>query len=56
MTTVFHARSCGRLIEINSNLGREKLHGLNYDFRFLELGLDKMRNVNDLAQNPGSCP
>ena len=29
MTTVFHARMCGRFIEILSNLGRKKLHRTN---------------------------
>ena len=35
MTTVFHARSYGRFIEIQSNLSRKKLHTSNQGSNFL---------------------
>ena len=41
MTTVFHARSYGRFIELQSNLRREELHRANQGFNFLG---DSFRN------------
>ena len=35
MTTVFHARSYGRFMEIQSNLSRKKLHTSNQGSNFL---------------------
>ena len=34
MTTVFHARQCGRFIELQSSLRKKKLHRANQGFNF----------------------
>ena len=45
MTTVFHAWSYGRFIEIQSNLRRKKLHRTNQGSNFLEGSFSNRANV-----------
>ena len=45
MTTVFHARMYGRFIEIQSNLRKVKLHGMNQGSNFLGGNFSNRGNV-----------
>ena len=45
MTTVFHGWLYGRLIEIQSNLRRKKLHRTNQGFNFLGGSFSSKDNV-----------
>ena len=45
MTIVFHARSHGRFIDIQTNLRRNKLHRTNQGFDFLEGSFSNRDNV-----------
>ena len=45
MTTVFHAWSYGRFIEIQSNFGRKELHRTNQNSNFLEGSFRNRYNV-----------
>ena len=50
MTTVFHARPCGRLIGIKSNFGRKKHHRTYQGFKFLGGSFSNEDNVRNLIQ------
>ena len=45
MTTIFHARSYGSLIQIRSNFRRKKLHRTNQGSDFLEGSFSNRDNV-----------
>ena len=50
MTTVFRTESYGRFIEIQSNLRRKKLHGLNLGPNFLGGSFNNRDNVRATIQ------